>query len=99
MGLGYEYEPNFNARLKADAERRMQNVDNLPAPLRAVVKEFGYHAVNAFLSYQITDPKTIRILICAARGITPDRGHVVRENHRPHSIAKFVRRQLKKGTQ
>lgn len=89
LDLGYgdfDYGADFNAKLKRDAERRMGRIDDFPPELRRLIHEFGYHAVNAFLDYQITNPKTIRYLICAARGIMPDSGHAVKENHRPYKL-------------
>lgn len=90
MSLGYTQQPHSFSAMKRDAERRMENVDNLAAPLRELVKEFGYHAVHAFLNYQITDPKSIRYLICAARGIMPESGHLVLENRRPYKLKRLI---------
>lgn len=83
----FDYEPNFNRKIKSDAERRMRGVDSMSRAHRDLVKEYGYHAVHSFLNYGITDPQTIGYLICAARGITYDTGHFIKENHRPYNLA------------
>lgn len=94
MTLGYDsnlhYQTGAFSAMKRDAERRMDNVDALSKPLRDLVKEFGYHAVHAFLQYQITDPKAIRYMICAARGIMPESGHLVLENRRPYRLKRLT---------
>ena len=55
--------PEFIARVAAKREARMQKIDALPADIRELVHEYGYHVVNSFMLHGVPKAKHIRHLV------------------------------------
>lgn len=51
------------ARAERNRVKRMQDIDALPAPMRALVHDYGWCVVNSFLECGVTTPKHIRHLV------------------------------------
>lgn len=56
-------EPGYNSGLAERAAKRMQRVDAMPPPLRAVVYEYGLEIVQQFLDVGVKTPSHIKLLI------------------------------------
>lgn len=74
--------PEFNARIKADADKRMKQIDALPREFRELVHEFGFAVIKAFLDCGLRKPNQIRHLIALCRGQTIDGRPADYGNHR-----------------
>ena len=55
--------PEFITFVKAKREARMQKIDALPADIRELVHEYGYHIVNSFMLHGVSKAKHIRHLV------------------------------------
>jgi hypothetical protein len=62
-------------------QRKMAKIDALPAPLKAVVHDFGWLTVKTFMEDGVTDAKAIRRLI-----------HVVLHEHSNEYKSRFQQR-------
>lgn len=59
-----EHDPSYFEKNR----KRMDTVDNLPGDIRALIHEYNYGIVEAFLSCGVSKAKQIRHLIERARG-------------------------------
>src|SRR3546814_10613803 len=63
-----DYAPDFNSRLKREAEAVMRHVEKHQPAIRALMHEYGVAPVTALLSVGIKKPRTIRHIIEVCRG-------------------------------
>lgn len=66
------FAPDYNAKRKSVAEKKMAAVDSMSPEMRKVVHEYGDVLVKQFIQQGVTQPQRIRHLIDFVRGYYAD---------------------------
>lgn len=74
--------PNYNAKVKADAKRRMAIMDGWTVDQRDCANELGFAIVHAFIQAGIKKPNLIKHLVAVARFQQVDGRPAAYGNHR-----------------
>lgn len=68
-------DAEFTAYIHEKRIARMDKMDKYPPALRALIHEYGYMVVDAFIAIGVTKPKHIEHLIkCVLRELSPMQG-------------------------